>query len=43
MRYVLKPAALILLAANLVPLIGVLAWGWKILIHLNGVDGWGAQ
>ena len=21
-------------------LLGVLAWGWKILIHLNGVDGW---
>ncbi len=19
----------------------VLAWGWKILIHLNGLDGWG--
>jgi hypothetical protein len=18
----------------------VLAWGWKILIHLNGADGW---
>jgi hypothetical protein len=22
-------------------LLGILAWGWKILIHLNGVDGWG--
>jgi hypothetical protein len=22
-------------------LMGILAWGWKILIHLNGVDGWG--
>lgn len=22
-------------------LVGVLAWGWKILIHLNGIDGWG--
>ena len=21
--------------------VGVLAWGWKILIHLNGLDGWG--
>ena len=21
-------------------LLGVFAWGWKILIHLNGVDGW---
>jgi hypothetical protein len=21
-------------------LLGVLAWGWKILIHLNGIDGW---
>jgi hypothetical protein len=20
--------------------LGVLAWGWKILIHLNGLDGW---
>jgi hypothetical protein len=27
---------------TLVPLLllGILAWGWKILIHLNGVDGW---
>jgi hypothetical protein len=27
---------------TLIPLLllGVLAWGWKILIHLNGVDGW---
>lgn len=26
----------------LLPLLalGVLAWGWKILIHLNGLDGW---
>ena len=26
----------------LMPLLalGVLAWGWKILIHLNGLDGW---
>ena len=23
-------------------LFAVLAWGWKILIHLNGWDGWGA-
>jgi hypothetical protein len=22
-------------------LLGVLAWGWKIMIHLRGVDGWG--
>lgn len=22
-------------------LVGILAWGWKILIHLHGVDGWG--
>jgi hypothetical protein len=22
-------------------LLGVLAWGWKILIHLKGIDGWG--
>src|SRR5688572_3579977 len=22
-------------------LLAVLAWGWKILIHLNGWDGWG--
>ncbi len=21
-------------------LLGILAWGWKILIHLNGMDGW---
>jgi Protein of unknown function (DUF2752) len=21
-------------------LLGVLAWGWKILIHLKGIDGW---
>ena len=30
---------------TLVPLLlfGILAWGWKILIHLNGVDGWGAE
>jgi hypothetical protein len=21
-------------------LLGILAWGWKILIHLSGVDGW---
>jgi hypothetical protein len=21
-------------------LIGVLAWGWKIFLHLNGIDGW---
>lgn len=21
-------------------LVGVLAWGWKIFIHLNGIDGW---
>lgn len=28
---------------TLLPLLflGILAWGWKILIHLNGVDGWG--
>ena len=27
---------------TLIPLLllGILAWGWKILIHLNGVDGW---
>jgi hypothetical protein len=27
---------------TLLPLLltGVLAWGWKILIHLNGIDGW---
>jgi hypothetical protein len=27
---------------TLVPLLllGILAWGWKILIHLSGVDGW---
>jgi hypothetical protein len=27
---------------TLLPLLlfAVLAWGWKILIHLNGVDGW---
>ena len=26
----------------LLPLLalGVLAWGWKALIHLNGIDGW---
>lgn len=26
-----------------IPLIGlaVLAWGWKIFIHLRGIDGWG--
>jgi hypothetical protein len=24
-------------------LLGILAWGWKILIHLNHMDGWGAQ
>ena len=26
----------------LLPLLalGMLAWGWKILIHLNGIDGW---
>jgi hypothetical protein len=23
-------------------LLGILAWGWKILIHLNGIDGWHA-
>jgi hypothetical protein len=34
MRSVLKPAALILLAANLVPLIGVLAWGWDAFVLL---------
>ena len=30
---------------TLLPLliIGALAWGWKILIHLNGIDGWNAQ
>jgi hypothetical protein len=22
-------------------LLGVLGWGWKIFIHLKGVDGWG--
>jgi hypothetical protein len=21
-------------------LLGVLAWGWKIFIHLKGIDGW---
>ena len=28
---------------TLIPLllVGVLAWGWKIFIHLNGIDGWG--
>jgi len=28
---------------TLLPLLflGILAWGWKILIHLKGVDGWG--
>lgn len=27
---------------TLLPLLflGILAWAWKILIHLNGVDGW---
>ena len=27
---------------TLLPLVfvGILAWGWKILIHLGGVDGW---
>jgi hypothetical protein len=27
---------------TLIPLllVGVLAWGWKIFIHLNGIDGW---
>ena len=30
---------------TLLPLliVGALAWGWKILIHLNGIDGWNAQ
>jgi hypothetical protein len=29
---------------TLIPLLllGILAWGWKILIHLNGIDGWTA-
>jgi hypothetical protein len=27
---------------TLIPLllVGVVAWGWKIFIHLNGIDGW---
>ena len=24
-------------------LLGILAWGWKILIHLKGIDGWGGS
>jgi hypothetical protein len=30
-RYTLLPALLF----------GVMAWGWKIFIHLKGIDGWG--
>lgn len=42
-----KPAYLLLgfipVRYTLLPvlLFGVLAWGWKILIHLKGIDGWG--
>ena len=30
---------------TLLPLLflGILAWGWKILIHLKGIDGWGTR
>ncbi|CAN5567563.1 hypothetical protein BH10PLA1_BH10PLA1_09750 [soil metagenome] len=30
LRYTLLPALLF----------GVAAWGWKIFIHLHGIDGW---
>lgn len=33
-RYLLQPATLILVAANLVPLIGVFLWGWDAFILL---------
>lgn len=33
-RYLLYPSTLILLAANLVPLVGVLAWGWDAFVLL---------
>jgi hypothetical protein len=22
--------------------LGIAAWGWKILIYLRGIDGWGS-
>ena len=34
MRAVLKPPALLLLAANLIPLVGVLVWGWDAFVLL---------
>jgi hypothetical protein len=34
MRALLQPSALILLAANLVPLVGVIAWGWDAFVLL---------
>jgi hypothetical protein len=34
MRHLLQPSALILLAANLVPLVGVIAWGWDAFVLL---------
>lgn len=33
-RYLLRPSVLILVAANLVPLIGVIAWGWDAFVLL---------
>src|SRR3954453_9162906 len=34
MRAALKPAALLLLAANLIPLVGVLVWDWDAFVLL---------
>src|SRR5258708_30478877 len=34
MRALLRPPALLLLAANLVPLVGVIAWGWDAFVLL---------
>ena len=33
-RYLLYPSTLILIAANLVPLVGVLLWGWDAFVLL---------
>ena len=32
MRFLFKPSTMILLGANLVPLIGVIAWGWDAFV-----------
>ena len=33
-RYLLQPSSLILIAANLVPLVGVIFWDWDAFVLL---------